>query len=69
MAVLKIKQSDGTWSPVGSATDAAVKFVNQVLTEDQKAQARANIGATYIIYGTELPTTLNEGQIFGLIED
>ena len=44
MAVLKVKNADGTWSIVGVPTDA-VKYVSQVLTEAQKAQARENIGA------------------------
>lgn len=45
MAVLKVKNADGTWSIVGVPTDA-VKYVSQVLTEAQKAQARENIGAS-----------------------
>lgn len=43
MAVMKIKNANGNWDvlePVG-----AIKYTAQTLTESEKAQARANIGA------------------------
>lgn len=47
MAVLKVKNADGTWTIVGIPANA-VKYVSQVLTEAQKEQARSNIDAAKI---------------------
>lgn len=46
MAILKIKKQDGSWAVVGEPS--AVKFTEQELTEEQKAQARENIGASSV---------------------
>ena len=42
MGILKFKNADGNWESV--ETPGAIKYTEQVLTEEQKAQARANIG-------------------------
>lgn len=44
MAILKIKQPNGSWAIVGD-TSETIKFTEQQLTEEQKEQARLNIGA------------------------
>jgi hypothetical protein len=44
MAILKIKQPDGSWAFVGDDFEA-VKFTEQDLAEEQKTTARTNIGA------------------------
>lgn len=45
MAILKIKQPDGSWAIVGDTSDA-IKFTEQQLDEGQQEIARTNIGAT-----------------------
>ena len=55
MAVLKIKQEDGSWALIQDPT--AVKYtIEQTLSEDQKLIARANIGASKVYYGTTVPS-------------
>ncbi len=44
MAILKIKQPNGSWAIVGD-TSETIKFTEQQLTEEQKKVARENIGA------------------------
>ena len=44
MATLKIKKEDGTWAFVETAE--AVKYTEQILTNEQKIQAKNNIGVT-----------------------
>jgi hypothetical protein len=55
MAILKIKQPNGSWAIVGD-TSETIKFTEQQLTEEQKQIARTNIGATSIIDVVKLPT-------------
>lgn len=47
MAILKIKQPNGSWAIVGGTSDA-IKFTEQQLTEEQKQVARENIGASSV---------------------
>lgn len=42
MAILKIKQPNGSWAIVGD-TSETIKFTEQQLTEEQKKVARENI--------------------------
>lgn len=44
MAILKIKQPNGSWAIVGD-TSETIKFTEQQLTDEQKKVARENIGA------------------------
>ena len=44
MAILKIKQPNGSWAIVGD-TSETIKFTEQQLSEEQKKIARDNIGA------------------------
>ena len=44
MAILKIKQPNGSWAIVGD-TSETIKFTEQQLTEEQKKVARENVGA------------------------
>jgi hypothetical protein len=44
MAILKIKQPNGSWAIVGD-TSETVKFTEQQLTDEQKQVARENIDA------------------------
>lgn len=59
MAILKIKQADGTWDIVKPVTDE-VKYIPQILTDEQKAQARENIGLT----DTYTHAITNKGSAF-----
>ena len=68
MAILKYKNSDGAWQYVTFISEE-VKYTEQALTDEQKEQARLNIGAITIPVGTTVPETLEEGQFFGLIEE
>ena len=43
MAILKYKNANNEWELVD--TLGAIKYLAQILTEEQKAQARENIGA------------------------
>jgi hypothetical protein len=49
MAILKIKDENGIWQvvkdPSSSNIEKSVLFTEQNLTEEQKLQARSNIGA------------------------
>jgi ribonuclease HIII len=58
MAILKIKQPNGSWATV-SGTSEAVKFTEQQLTEEQKKIARENIGAISV----EISETPKDGEI------
>jgi hypothetical protein len=53
MAMIKIKKADGSWELMQDRL--AVSFEAQNLTEEQKQQARENIGAgkTTLIVGDE----------------
>ena len=44
MAILKVKNADGTWD-IAHPTTYEVRYIEQVLTDEQKLQARENIGA------------------------
>ena len=59
MAILKVKQSDGTWDIVNPITNE-VKYIPQTLTDDEKAQARQNIGLT----DTYTHAITNKGSAF-----
>lgn len=52
MAILKIKQPNGSWAIVGD-TSETIKFTEQQLTEEQKQVARENIGAPTL--GANIP--------------
>lgn len=52
MAVFKYLNANGQWEIIGSTGGDAkevIKYIPQELTEDQKAQARDNIGAEDIV--------------------
>lgn len=53
-----VQSVDGS---TGLVTISAVKYISQSLTEDQKTQARSNIGITY---GSDAPTSGETGDIF-----
>lgn len=61
MATLKIKNANGQWEV--AETPAAVKYTEQNLTDAQKVQARANIGASS--YTTHMGTEL----IYSMTQD
>ena len=42
---MKVRTEDGSYKPAASGSAGAVRYTEQTLTEEQKAQARANIGA------------------------
>lgn len=56
MAISKIKNTDGTWDAID--TPGAVKFIEQSLTDEEKARARENIG----ISGETWTFTLTDGS-------
>jgi hypothetical protein len=64
MATLKIKNANGQWEV--AETPAAVKYTEQNLTDAQKVQARANIGASsYTTHiGTELIYSMTENGAY-----
>lgn len=69
MAILKIKQPNGSWAIVGD-TSETIKFTKQQLTEEQKKVARENIGASSqyeaktIIHVDILPTDNIEDKFY-----
>ena len=58
MAILKIKQPNGSWAIVGD-TSETIKFTEQQLTDEQKQVARENIGAISV----EINETPKDGAI------
>ena len=48
MAVIKVKKEDGTWEIV-SPINNEIRHTAQSLTEEQKAQARQNIGVPDVV--------------------
>ena len=50
MAILKIKQPNGSWAIVGD-TSETIKFTEQQLTDEQKQQTCDNIGAISALRG------------------
>ena len=64
-AVGYIIQEDGTLKAIGVDIDDVVKYTEQTLTDEQKTQARENIGASVIIplTQTEYENLRNDGNI------
>ena len=64
-AVGYIIQEDGTLKVIGADIEDVVKYTEQTLTDEQKTQARENIGASVIIplTQTEYENLRNDGNI------
>jgi len=64
-AVGYIIQEDGTLKAIGADIEDVVKYTEQTLTDEQKTQARENIGASVIIplTQTEYENLRNDGNI------